>query len=286
MTLSTETRNRYERLRSIIQSLHRVIIGFSGGVDSTFLSYVAHDVLGNDTLAVTAVSPTLPAGEKADAERMAKVIGIRHLFVQSTEFSDDSFVQNPPDRCYICKKIRFTALVEMAKEKGYDWVIDGGNVDDLGDYRPGMKALAELSDYVKSPMIEAGLTKADIRALSNHLGLQTWNKQSAACLASRIPYGMTLTAERLTQIDKAEQVIAPFITGSLRVRYHGDLARIEVADDEIPVILAHRTDIISALRRLGFTYVTVDLGGYEMGSLNEVLEKGEDAHESHTKSKG
>lgn len=184
------------------------------------------------------------------------------------------------------QKIRFTALVEMAKEKGYDWVIDGGNVDDLGDYRPGMKALAELSDYVKSPMIEAGLTKADIRALSNHLGLQTWNKQSAACLASRIPYGMTLTAERLTQIDKAEQVIAPFITGSLRVRYHGDLARIEVADDEIPVILAHRTDIISALRRLGFTYVTVDLGGYEMGSLNEVLEKGEDAHESHTKSKG
>ena len=175
MTLSTETRNRYERLRSIIQSLHRVIIGFSGGVDSTFLSYVAHDVLGNDALAVTAVSPTLPAGEKADAERMAKVIGIRHLFVQSTEFSDDSFVQNPPDRCYICKKIRFTALVEMAKEKGYDWVIDGGNVDDLGDYRPGMKALAELSDYVKSPMIEAGLTKADIRALSNHLGLQTWN---------------------------------------------------------------------------------------------------------------
>lgn len=148
-----------------------------------------------------------------------------------------------------------------------------------------MKALAELSDYVKSPMIEAGLTKADIRALSNHLGLQTWNKQSAACLASRIPYGMTLTAERLTQIDKAEQVIAPFITGSLRVRYHGDLARIEVADDEIPVILAHRTDIISALRRLGFTYVTVDLGGYEMGSLNEVLEKGEDAHESHTKVK-
>lgn len=286
MTLSTETRNRYERLRSIIQSLHRVIIGFSGGVDSTFLSYVAHDVLGDDALAVTAVSPTLPAGEKADAERMAQVIGIRHLFVQSTEFSDDSFVQNPPDRCYICKKIRFTALVEMANEKGYTWVIDGGNVDDLGDYRPGMKALAELSDHVKSPMIEAGLTKADIRTLSKHFGLQTWNKQSAACLASRIPYGMTLTAERLTQIDKAEQVIAPFITGSLRVRYHGDLARIEVADDEIPVILAHRKDITSALRRLGFTYVTVDLGGYEMGSLNEVLEKGEDVHESHTKSKG
>lgn len=275
MALSNEIQARYDKMRAIIQSLHSVIIGFSGGVDSTFLSFVAHDVLGDGALAVTAVSPTLPEREKADAKEMAKKIGIRHLFVGSTEFSDDSFVQNPPDRCYICKKIRFTALVDMAKEQGYDWVIDGGNVDDLGDYRPGMKALQELSDHVKSPMIEAGLTKADIRALSKHFGLPTWNKQSAACLASRIPYGTALTAERLAKIDKAENVIAPFITGSLRVRYHGDLARIEVDTDEIPNLLAHGKDITAALRSLGFTYVTVDLGGYEMGSLNESLEKGE-----------
>lgn len=274
--IEPEMKERYEKLRAILKEMGSVVIGFSGGVDSTFLSYTAHDVLGDQALAVTAVSPTLPESEERDARDMAASIGIRHLVVHSTEFSDPEFVKNPKNRCYICKKIRFTALVNLAKQEGFHWVVDGGNVDDLGDFRPGMKALEEMADAVRSPMIEAGITKADIRALSQELGLRTWNKQSAACLASRIPYGVELTPQRLSMIDKAEQYIAPYITGSLRVRYHGDVARIEVKEDEIPAILAHRKDIVQALRRCGFTYVSLDLGGYEMGSLNEVIETDEE----------
>lgn len=274
--IEPETKKRYEKLRTILNEMGSVVIGFSGGVDSTFLSYTAHDVLGDKALAVTAVSPTLPESEEQDARDMAADIGIRHLVVHSTEFSDPEFVKNPKNRCYICKKIRFTALVDLAKQEGYYWVVDGGNVDDLGDFRPGMKALEEMADAVRSPMIEAGITKADIRALSRELGLRTWDKQSAACLASRIPYGVELTPQRLSMIDKAEQYIAPYIKGSLRVRYHGDVARIEVGEEEIPAILAHRKDIVQALRQCGFTYVSLDLGGYEMGSLNEVIETGEE----------
>ena len=274
--IEPEMKERYEKLRAILKEMGSVVIGFSGGVDSTFLSYTAHDVLGDQALTVTAVSPTLPESEERDARDMAASIGIRHLVVHSTEFSDPEFVKNPKNRCYICKKIRFTALVNLAKQEGFHWVVDGGNVDDLGDFRPGMKALEEMADAVRSPMIEAGITKADIRALSQELGLRTWNKQSAACLASRIPYGVELTPQRLSMIDKAEQYIAPYITGSLRVRYHGDVARIEVKEDEIPAILAHRKDIVQALRRCGFTYVSLDLGGYEMGSLNEVIETDEE----------
>lgn len=274
--IEPETKKRYEKLRTILNEMGSVVIGFSGGVDSSFLSYTAHDVLGDKALAVTAVSPTLPESEEQDARDMAADIGIRHLVVHSTEFSDPEFVKNPKNRCYICKKIRFTALVDLAKQEGYHWVVDGGNVDDLGDFRPGMKALEEMADAVRSPMIEAGITKADIRALSRELGLKTWDKQSAACLASRIPYGVELTPQRLSMIDKAEQYIAPYIKGSLRVRYHGDVARIEVGEEEIPAILAHRKDIVQALRQCGFTYVSLDLGGYEMGSLNEVIETSEE----------
>lgn len=270
-----ELDKKYETLCAILQEMGSVVIGFSGGVDSTFLTYAAHDVLKDRVLAVTAVSPTLPASEKEDAVSMAKQIGVSHLIVPTTEFDDETFVQNPPDRCYICKKIRFSALVELAQQKGYQWVVDGGNVDDLGDYRPGMKAIKELSQFVRSPMIEAGLHKEDIRALSRRFGLKTWDKQSAACLASRIPYGTALLLQRLQAIDKAEQYISPYIHGSLRVRYHGNVARIEVGVDEIPAILAHREAIVSYVRQCGFTYVTLDLGGYEMGSLNEVIDTSE-----------
>lgn len=270
-----ELDKKYETLCAILQEMGSVVIGFSGGVDSTFLTYAAHDVLKDRVLAVTAVSPTLPASEKEDAVSMAKQIGVSHLIVPTTEFDDETFVQNPPDRCYICKKIRFSALVELAQQKGYQWVVDGGNVDDLGDYRPGMKAIKELSQFVRSPMIEAGLHKEDIRALSRRFGLKTWDKQSAACLASRIPYGTALLPQRLQAIDKAEQYISLYIHGSLRVRYHGDVARIEVGVDEIPAILAHREAIVSYVRKCGFTYVTLDLGGYEIGSLNEVIDTSE-----------
>lgn len=272
---ASETKQKYEKLKQILRQMESVVIGFSGGVDSTFLTYAAHEVLGDRVLAVTAVSPTLPAFEEQDARDMAEYMGVRHVLVHSTEFDDPDFVQNPPDRCYFCKKIRFEALVQLAKKEGFRWVADGGNTDDLGDFRPGMKALKELSHAVRSPMIEAGLGKEDIRSLSRHFGLRTWNKQSAACLASRIPYGTALLPERLEQIQRAEAYIQPFIKGSLRVRYHGNVARIEVGIDEIPVILARREDIVRAVKKCGFTYVTLDLGGYEMGSLNEELDETE-----------
>lgn len=274
--VSTDTRKKYEKLQAILSSMGSVVVGFSGGVDSTFLTCAAHQALGNKVLAVTAVSATLPGSEAADATAMAEFIGVEHRLVNSTEFEDQKFVDNPPERCYYCKKIRFTALVNLAKAEGYQWVIDGGNVDDLGDYRPGMKALEELSDAVRSPMIEAGLNKADIRALSKEFGLQTLNKQSAACLASRVPYGVRLTPHLLAQIDAAEAAVAPYVQGSLRVRYHGDVARIEVGLDEIPSVLAHREEIVRAIKDTGFSYVTLDLGGYEMGSLNDVIDTDEE----------
>lgn len=267
--IKEELLKKYERLRTAVADMGSVVVGFSGGVDSTFLTYVAHDVLGDKALAVTAMSPTLPEGEELSACQMAAQMGVSHTVIPSQEFESEEFVQNKPDRCYICKKIRFAALAALAKEHQYRWVIDGSNIDDLSDYRPGMKALQELSDVVRSPMVEVGLTKGDIRELSKILGLPTWNKQSAACLASRIPYGVPLSAQCLHQVDKAEAYIASFVKGSLRVRHHGDIARIEVGCDEIPVVMQHGAEIVQALRQYGFTYVTVDLGGYAMGSLNE-----------------
>ena len=273
--VSTDTRKKYEKLQAILSSMGSVVVGFSGGVDSTFLTCAAHQALGNKVLAVTAVSATLPGSEAADATAMAEFIGVEHRLVNSTEFEDQN-----------SSTIRRNAAITARKSALRPWsiwprlkAISGSSTaatSTISRLPAGDEALEELSDAVRSPMIEAGLNKADIRALSKEFGLQTWNKQSAACLASRVPYGVRLTPHLLAQIDAAEAAVAPYVQGSLRVRYHGDVARIEVGLDEIPSVLAHREEIVRAIKDTGFSYVTLDLGGYEMGSLNDVIDTDEE----------
>jgi len=246
-----------------------VVVGYSGGVDSTLLLSVAHEQLGDKAIAVTAISPSLPREELEQAIRMAQEIGTQHLLIDSDEVDDPDYIANSPDRCYYCKLLRFDELLRIARRRNFTYVVDGCNRDDLKDHRPGMRAGQELG--VRSPLMEAGLTKGNIRALSRKLGLPTWDKPSAACLASRIPYGTPITEERLTQIDEAERFLHSLGIAQARVRHHGDIARIEVEAESLPVLLENRSQVVNRLHELGFAYVTADLKGYRSGSMNETL---------------
>ena len=264
-----ELHRKYQALKDYLKSLGGAVIAFSSGVDSTFLLKTAHDVLGDRAMAVTARSCSFPKRELSEAEQFCKQQGIRHIIIDSEELQVEGFAQNPKNRCYLCKRELFTKILNVAKENGLPYVAEGSNLDDNGDYRPGLTAVAELG--IKSPLREANLTKSEIRQLSKELDLPTWDKQSFACLASRFVYGETITEEKLSMVDKAEQRLLDLGFHQVRVRIHGTIARIEVDPSEFPKILDNAADLNAYFRQLGFTYVTLDLGGYKMGSMNKTL---------------
>ncbi len=268
MPLHTKMTN----LQNLLSEMKQVVIAFSGGVDSTFLLKVAADQLGTENvIALTATSPTYPDFEYQQACELAQEIGVEQIVIESNELEIPGFAENPPRRCYHCKYELFSLCLSQAKERGFSMVLDGSNLDDMGDYRPGRDAVKELE--VRSPLLEAGLTKEDIRNLSRELGLKTWNKQAFACLSSRFPYGTRITLDRLQQIDSCETFLRENNFKNYRVRYHDQIARIEVAPEEIARLIdvELRDRLISSFKQAGFTYVTLDLQGYRTGSMNATL---------------
>ena len=266
---------KLETLRASLREAHSALVAFSSGVDSTFLLHVAHEELGDRVVAVTARSRSFPKRELDEAADFCRAEGVRHVVIDSEELDVPGFAENPPDRCYHCKRELFGKLVAFARENGLAAVLEGSNVDDDGDYRPGRRAIRELG--VRSPLRDAGLTKAEIRALSRAMGLPTADKPSFACLASRFPYGERITAAGLERVERAERWLRDAGLGlsQLRVRSHGDLARIEVPSGDIPRLAAHAAEISAALKEFGFAYTALDLQGYRTGSLNETLERNE-----------
>ena len=272
MTTELPLTKKLARLKQIIREAGPAIVAFSGGVDSTFVAAVAYDELRSRALAVTGVSPSIPPSEVEEAKSLAKQIGIAHELIDTREMDDPDYVKNNPDRCFHCKDELYGRLTAIAGERGYTTVLDGCNLDDTGDFRPGRRAASQQG--VRSPLLEAELTKAEIRELSRERGLPTWDKPAMACLSSRIPYGTPVTVEALSSVDQAEAYLRSLGLRQVRVRHHvlpaGDtVARIETDDEGIDSLLAQRNEVSDRLKALGYLYVTLDLTGYRTGSLNE-----------------
>jgi len=261
-----------ERLREIFRELESVIVAYSGGVDSSYVAYVANAELGPRAVCITGQSASLPAFQRAEIDRVVEKFGFQHEMIQTDELENPSYRANNPDRCFFCKDELYTKLESVARGRGIQTIVDGSTVDDLGDYRPGRRAAAQHA--VRSPLIEVGLSKSEVRELSQRATLPTWDKPASPCLSSRIAYGTTVTIERLSKVDRGEEILREFGFREFRVRHHDQLVRLEISQTEMDRIL--RKEIFQQLaarfRELGFKYVTLDLEGFRSGSMNEVLD--------------
>ena len=263
---------KLQLLRESFRAMQSVMVAFSGGVDSSFVLRVAHDTICDRVLALTTTSPTMPDDDRRNAVAIAATLGVRHLLIESNELEIAGYARNPVNRCYLCKHNLFTVCVEKAHELGIETIVDGLNLDDLHDYRPGIRAAAEM--HVRHPLVEAELTKAEIRELSRSLGLPTWDRPASPCLSSRFPYGTQITLQGLRQVERGEQVLRSFGFRVARVRYHGDVARLEVEASEIGRMLdaTVREAVDRELKEIGFRFVALDLRGFRSGSLNEAIQ--------------
>lgn len=260
---------KFSRLQDVLLPMQRVAVAYSGGIDSTLLLKVAHDLLGDAAVAITAVSASLAEDERDNAQAIAAWIGVKQYTIESQETDDPQYLANTPMRCFFCKNEVYQEIFDYAHNLGIDTVIDGTNFDDQGDHRPGRMAARQHG--VRSPLLEAGLNKADIRQLAKWLNLPNWDKPAAACLSSRIPYGTTITLEMLSQVEQAERALHQLGFRQLRVRHHGEIARIEVEPADFPAVLENQAAIVAGLKSCGYQYITLDLAGYRSGSLNDML---------------